>query len=61
MELHKVKIFPKNEDFLNEIIDFLIENSKVFKREFSINNILNEDHALPNLVKKLSPIPLDEK
>jgi hypothetical protein len=41
MELHKIKIFPKNEDFLNEIIDFFIKNSKVFKREFSIDNILN--------------------
>ena len=61
MELHKVKIFPKNKDFLNEMIDFLVENSKVFKREFSINNILNEDHPLPNLAKKLSTIPLDEK
>jgi hypothetical protein len=61
MELHKVKIFPKNEDFLNEIIDFLIENSKVFKREFSINNILNESHSPPHLIEKLSPILLDEK
>ena len=61
MELHKVKIFPKNEDFLNEMIDFFIENSKVFKREFSIDNILNEEHSLPNLIEKLSPIPIDEK
>jgi len=61
MELHKIKIFPKNEDFLNELIEYLFENSKVFKREFSIDNILNESHSLPNLVKKLSPIPLDEK
>jgi len=61
MELHKVKIFPKNEDFLNEMIDFLIENSKVFKREFSIDNILNEEHSLPNLVERISPIPIDEK
>ena len=61
MELHKVKIFPKNEDFLNEMIDFFIENSKVFKREFSIDNILNEEHSLPNLIQKLSPIPIDKK
>jgi len=59
MELHKVKIFPKNEDFLNEMIDFFIENSKVFKREFSIDNILNENHSLPNLVEKISPIPVE--
>jgi hypothetical protein len=61
MELHKVKIFPKNEDFLNEMINFFIENSKVFKREFSIDNILNEEHSLPNLIEKLSPIPIDKK
>jgi hypothetical protein len=61
MELHKIKIFPKNEDFLNEIIDFFNENSKVFKREFSIDNILNEPHSLPHLIEKLSPIPIDEK
>jgi hypothetical protein len=61
MELHKIKIFPKNEDFLNEMIDFFIENSKVFKREFSIDNILNESHPPPHLIQKLSPIPIDEK
>jgi hypothetical protein len=61
MELHKIKIFPKNEDFLNEIIDYFIENSKVFKREFSIDNILNESHHLPHLIEKLSPVPIDEK
>jgi len=61
MELHKIKIFPKNEDFLNEMIDFFIKNSKVFRREFSIDNILNEEHSLPNLIEKSSPIPIDEK
>jgi hypothetical protein len=43
MELHKIKIFPKNEDFLNKMIDFLIEKSPTIKREFSINNILNQE------------------
>ncbi len=61
MELHKVKIFPKNEDFFSEIVEYLSENSKVFMREFSIDNILNESHSLPHLIEKLSPIPIDEK
>jgi hypothetical protein len=43
MELHKIKIFPKNEDFLNEMFDFLIEKSPTIKREFFINNILNQE------------------
>ena len=43
MVLHKIKIFPKNEDFLNEMFDFLIERSPTIKREFSINNILNQE------------------
>ena len=62
MELHKIKIFPKNEDFLNEMIDFLIEKSPTIKREFSINNILNEESSPLNFqdfLKKASSFELD--
>ena len=61
MELYKVRIFPKNEDFLSELLEYLFENSSIFKREFSIDNILNESHSVPHLIEKLSPIPIDEK
>lgn len=59
MELYKVKIFPKNDDFFKEVIEYLSENSQIFKREFSIDNILNEDHSLPNLVERISPISVE--
>ena len=61
MELYKVKIFPKNEDFLSELISYLFENSQFFKREFSIDNILNQFSSPQILVEKLSPIPIKEK
>jgi len=61
MELYKVRIFPKNEDFSSELLEYLFENSSIFKREFSIDNILNEVTSPDNIVKKLSPIPIDEK
>jgi len=56
MELHKVIIFPKNEDFLSELLEYLFENSPIFKREFSIDNILNHHVSPEEIFKKLSPI-----
>jgi hypothetical protein len=57
---YKVEIFPKNEGFIDEIFEYLLENSPIFKREFSIDNILNEVCPLTNL-QKLSPIEISEK
>jgi len=59
MELHKIKIFPKNEDFLNDIIYFLIEKSPTIRREFSINNILNEESSQFNFLNENSSFELD--
>jgi hypothetical protein len=61
MELYKVRIFPKNEDFLSELLEYLFENSTIFKREFSIDNILNHHVSPEEIFKKLSPIGIDEK
>lgn len=43
MDTYKVKIFPKNDDFLNEMIIFLFEKSPTMKRDFYIDNILNQE------------------
>ena len=61
MELHKVIIFHKNEYFLSEILEYFFENSSFFKREFSIDNILNHHVSPEDIFKKLSPIGIDEK
>jgi hypothetical protein len=61
MELYKVIIFPKNEDFLSELLEYLFENSPIFKREFSIDNILNDNVSPEEILKKLSPISIVEK
>lgn len=61
MELHKVIIFPKNEDFLSELLEYLFENSPIFRREFSIDNILNNHVSPEEILKKLSPICIGEK
>jgi hypothetical protein len=60
---YKVEIFPKNEGFVDELIVFLLEKSPQFRRSLSIDNILNKESPLKNIeyLKKLSPIPLDEK
>jgi len=57
---HKVEIFPKNEDFLNELVEYLSINSKMFKRELSIDNILNESYSIEHLIEKLSPISVEK-
>lgn len=55
---HKVEIFPKNEGFIDELIVFLLEKSPQFKRELSIDNILNQESPLKNIdyLKKISTI-----
>ena len=58
---HKVEIFPKNEGFIDELIVFLLEKSPQFRREFSIDNILNQEPPLKNIeyLKEISETPVD--
>lgn len=63
MELYKVKIFPKTKDFDKELLNFLLKNSPILSREFSIDNILNS-HSSPirlnDLFKESKPILINE-
>jgi hypothetical protein len=58
---HKVEIFPKNDCFIDELIVFLLEKSPQFRRELSIDNILDEESPLKNMncLKKLSTTFVD--
>lgn len=44
----KVEILQKKETFLTDLIIFLFDKSLEFKRDFSINNILNEGSPMTN-------------
>ena len=60
MTSYKIKIVPKNEDFLEEIFFFINEKSIEFKRQFNIDNILNKESSPIELIlKEKSPIILD--
>ena len=60
MKTYKVKIFPNNEDFYSELIEYLLQKSSVFKREFYIDNILNQHVSSGDIFKKLSPVETSE-
>jgi hypothetical protein len=63
MELYKVKIFPKTKDFDTELLNFLLENSPILNREFSIDNILNTSSSplkLNDLFEESNPILINE-
>ena len=55
-----VKIFSKKEDFLDDLVNFFFRKSLNFKRNYHINNILNNSISLTDEIKNLSPIKLDE-
>lgn len=60
MTSYKIKIVPKNEDFLEEIFFFINEKSIEFKRQFNIDNILNKESSpIEVILKEKSPIILD--
>jgi len=58
----KVEILPKNDNFIQEFFEFLSEKSIEFRRDFSINNILNKEISLNKIkyLEKNSPIKLDD-
>jgi hypothetical protein len=41
--MYKVEILQKKDTFLDDLLIFLFEKSIEFRRDFSIDNILNED------------------
>ena len=59
---YKVEIIPKNESFLDDFFLFLIEKSDIFRRDISIDNILNDTASLNDLkyLEKVSPIVLKD-
>lgn len=59
---YKVEIIPKNESFLDDFFLFLIEKSDIFRRDISIDNILNDTASLKDLeyLEKVSPIVLKD-
>jgi len=60
--MHKVEIFPKNDGFLGDLLTYLKNKSSQFNRDFSIDNILNEDDSLQikEYLIKESPIVLND-
>jgi hypothetical protein len=58
----KVQIIPKNRDFLDDFFLFLFEKSEIFRRDISIDNILNDTTSLKNFeyLEKVSPILLKD-
>jgi hypothetical protein len=60
--MHKVEIFPKNDGFLGDLLTYLKNKSSQFNRDFSIDNILNDNDSLQlkeYFIKK-SPIYLND-
>ena len=59
---YKVEIIPKNESFLDDFFLFLNEKSDIFRRDISIDNILNDTASLKDLeyLEKVSPIVLKD-
>jgi hypothetical protein len=60
--VYKVEILPKNEDFINQFFLFLFEKSNIFRRDISIENLLDESVSIKNIeyLKKISPIILND-
>ena len=60
MSICKVKIFKKNDDFEEQLLNFLLKKSSTLKRELFIDNILNSEIP-PNNLNELFSIsnPID--
>jgi hypothetical protein len=58
----KVQIFPKNDNFQEDLLAFLLKKSFEFKRSFSIDNILKKRSPLniKDYLIRSSPIPVNE-
>ena len=51
---YKVEIIPKNESFLDDFFLFLIEKSDIFRRDISIDNILNDEVSVTKNIDYIS-------
>lgn len=61
MDSYKLKIVPKNDDFIEEIFFFIKRKSIGFNRQNNIDNILNKyDSPISSILQENTPILLDD-